>query len=133
MSLATQIGLAMTAIATEVKTKTTRTLGGSEATVVASGTSGTVTLDCSAASIFTLTPTAAVTTLTISNPPASGKGCTITLVVTQGGTPFAIATPTGGIFYGAATPTQVASKKCLFTYFTTDAGTTWHCSGVVQV
>lgn len=133
MSLASQISSLATAIATEVSKRALRTQGGAETVAAASGTSGTVTLDASTASVFTLTPTADVTTLTISNPPASGKCCTITLIVTQGGTPRAIATPTGGIFYGAATPAQVASKKCIFTYMTTDAGTTWHCSGVVQV
>lgn len=110
-----------------------RKLGGAEVVAVASGTSGTVTLDCSTASVFTLTPTAAVTTLTLSNPPATGTACTITLCVTQGGTPYAIATPSGGVFYGATTPTQVASKKCLFTYLTTDGGMSWHCTAAVQV
>lgn len=110
-----------------------RTLGGDEAVAAASGTSGTVTLDCSAASVFTLSPTADVTTLTISNPPATGRACTITLVVTQGGTPRAIATPAGGIFLVGASPTQVASKVCVFTYLTVDGGTTWVCSGGVQV
>lgn len=107
--------------------------GGAEQVAAASGTSGTVTLDCSAASIFTLTPSGSVTTLTISNPPASGIGCTITLIVSQGATPRTIATPTGGIFIDAATPTQVANKVCVFTYLTTDGGTTWICSAGVQV
>lgn len=109
------------------------THGGYETAAAASGTSGTVTLDCSTASVFTLSPTGNVTTLTLSNPPSAGIACTITLIATQGGTPRTIATPSGGVFYGAATPTQVASKKCIFTYLTTDGGTTWHCSGVVEV
>lgn len=109
------------------------THGGYESVAVASGTTGTVTLDCAAASVFTLSPTGNVTTLTLSNPPATGTACTITLIVTQDSTPRTIATPTGGVFYGAATPAQVASKKCIFTYMTVDGGTTWACSGVVQV
>lgn len=109
-----------------------RTLGGDEAVAVASGTSGTVTLNCATASVFTLAPTAAVTTLSITNPPASGNACTITLIVNQGATPYAIATPTGGVFYGAASPTQAANKDCIFTYLTTTAGASWHCSAAVQ-
>lgn len=109
------------------------TLGGAEVSAAASGTSGTVTLDCSAASIFTLSPSGNVTTLTISNPPASGTACTITLIVIQGATPRTIATPTGGVFLGAASPTQVANKRCAFTYLTVDGGTVWHCSAAVQV
>jgi hypothetical protein len=108
-------------------------LGGAEVSAAASGTSGTVTLDCSAASIFTLSPTGNVTTLTISNPPASGTACTITLIVTQSGTPRSIATPTGGTFGGVSSPTQVASKWCIFTYMTVDAGTTWYCTALQQV
>lgn len=110
-----------------------RKLGGAEVAAAASGTSGTVTLDCSAASVFTLSPSGNVTTLTLSNPPATGTACTITLIVTQGGTPRTIATPSGGMFIGAATPTQVASKACIFTYMTVDGGTTWYCSAGVQV
>lgn len=125
----TMVGLANVANEAQM----TRVSGGKEAVAVASGTSGTVTLDASAASIYTLSPTAAVTTLTISNVPATGNGCTITLFVTQGATPYAIATPSGGVFYGAASPTQVANKRCAFTYITTDGGTTWHCSAAVQV
>lgn len=109
------------------------TLGGSEVVAAASGTSGTVTLDCSAASVFTLSPTGAVTTLTLSNPPASGKACTITLIVTQGATPRLIATPTGGVFIGAPTPTVVASKIMVYTYVTVDGGTTWLCYAATQV
>lgn len=109
------------------------TLGGAEVSAVASGTSGTVTLDCSAASVFTLSPTGAVTTLTLSNPPASGTACTITLIVSQGATPRTIATPSGGVFMGAATPTQIANKAGIFTYITVNAGTTWYCYAAVQV
>jgi hypothetical protein len=108
-------------------------LGGAEVSAAASGTSGTVTLDCSAASVFTLSPTGNVTTLTLSNPPATGTACTITLIVAQGATPRTIATPTGGVFIGAATPTQVANKRCVFTYLTVDGGTVWICSASVQV
>lgn len=107
--------------------------GGAEQVAAASGTSGAVTLDCSAASVFTVTPTGNITSLALSNLPASGISCTITLIVSQGATPRTIATPAGGIFLDAATPTQVANKICVFTYMTVDGGTTWICSAGVQV
>lgn len=110
-----------------------RARGGAEATQAAEGTSGTVTLRLGGASIFTLTPTGNVTALNIVGVPASGTAASVTLRVTQGATPYTIATPTGGSFFGAATPTQVASKRCRFDYFTLDAGATWDCSGTVQV
>lgn len=96
----------------------------------ASGTSGTVTLDASLGNIFTLTPTAAVTTLSITNPPTSVM-CRIELIVSQGGTPFAVALPANGHYHGP-TPTQVASKDCIFIYETVNAGTTWHCWASLQ-
>lgn len=105
--------------------------GGNEQAAAASGTSGTVTLDCNSASVFTLTPTAAVTTLSITNEPAAGTACTITLIVSQGGVAYPIAAPSGTTWLGTQ-PTQVASKKCAITYLTTDGGATWVASGAVQ-
>lgn len=137
MSLQTRLASLITAVGADVKALTlgtmTNILGGKEKTAAASGTSGTVTLDLSAASIFTLTPTAAVTTLAITNVPASGFGVSVRLKVTWGATPYAIAAPSGGIFYSAGTPTPVASKKAMYDFFTLDGGTSWDCSGVVQV
>lgn len=130
MSLASQVTSLATRIATEVKGKASRTKGGDEA-VAAAGTTGSVTLDCSTASVFTMSPSGNVTALAFSNVPASGRACTITLIVTQGGTVRTIAAPSGAVWL-AAQPTQVASKVCVLTYMTTDGGTTWYASGVVQ-
>lgn len=110
-----------------------RTRGGAEQVAVADGTTGTVTLRLAGGSIQTLTPTGNVTALNIADVPASGKSCTVTLIVTQGATPRTIATPPGGVFLGTASPTQLANKTCVFTYQTVDGGTTWICQGVVQV
>lgn len=119
-----------TAQATSIATKADRTKGGNEAVAAASGTTGTITLDCSAASIFTVTPTGAITP-SLTNVPASGNGCTITLIVNQGATAQTVNLPTGGVWLGSA-PTQAASKKCVVTMLTTDGGATWLSSGVVQ-
>lgn len=108
-------------------------LGGAEAKANAPATTGSVTLDLSTASVFQVTPTGNITSLTLSNPPAAGTACTVTFIVNQGATPRTIATPSGGVFLGAASPTQVANKTCVFTYLTVDGGTTWYCSAAVQV
>lgn len=107
--------------------------GGGEAVSAALGTAGAVTLDCSSASVYTLSPTANVTSLLLTNPPPTGTSCFITLIVSQGATPRTIATPSGGVFLGLATPTQVANKVGYFTYHTVNGGATWYCNGVVQV
>lgn len=109
------------------------TLGGAEKKAAASATTGSTTLDCSAASVFSVTPTGNITAVSLTNVPASGTACTITFIVNQGATPRTIATPSGGVFLGTATPTQVANKTCVFTYLTVDGGTTWYCSAAVQV
>lgn len=106
------------------------TLGGSEKSAALSATTGTATGDCSAASVFTVTPTGTVT-LAFSNVPASGTACTVTVIVTQGATPQTINLPSGGVWLAAA-PTQTASKACIITLLTVDGGTTWYASGVVQ-
>ena len=103
-----------------------------EEVAAASGTSGTVTLNLNTARVFTLTPTGNVTTLTISNWP-SGEAATVTLVVDQGATARTIATPSGGKFVGAATPTQANNKDCIFTYFSADGGTTIYCAASQEV
>lgn len=121
------------AVQTQIDGKASRTGGGREAKANAPATTGSVTLDLSAASVFQVTPTGNITSLAFSNVPASGIACTVTFIVNQDGTPRTIATPTGGVFLGAATPTQVANKTCVFTYLTTDGGTTWYCTAAVQV
>lgn len=108
-------------------------LGGAETNSSAPATTGSVTLDCSTSSTWKVTPTGNITSLTLSNPPASGTACTITFKVNQGATPRTIATPSGGTFGGAATPTQLANKWCIFTYYTDDGGSTWACSALQQV
>lgn len=51
-----------------------------------SNVAGTVTLNAALGDYFTLTLAANVTTLTITNPPAAGKGMTLTINLLQNGT-----------------------------------------------
>lgn len=106
------------------------TQGGAEQVTTGSATTGTVTLDCSTASVFTITPTGNIT-LAPSNVPGSGTACTITVVISMGSTLRTVTMPGGAIWLGAA-PTFVASKKAAITMLTTDGGTSWICSAGVQ-
>lgn len=105
--------------------------GGGETVNVASGTSGTVTLDLALGNIFTVTPTAAITAWTVNNRPGSGKMCRIQINVTQGATPYTVALPTNGHYHGPS-PIQVANKDCILICETTDDGAVWHCWASTQ-
>ena len=109
----------------------TKVGGGKEAVAALSATTGTATGDLSNASIFTVTPTGAIT-LAFSNVPASGTSCTVTLIVSQGSTAYAVTYPTGTVWIGASAPTQAANKKCVITLMTVDGGTSWLASAAVQ-
>jgi hypothetical protein len=106
------------------------TEGGAESVAAGSATTGTVTLDCSTASVFTITPTGDFT-LSPSNVPASGTACTITVIITMGSTLYDLTMPDGAIWLGGA-PTLVASKTAAVTMLTTDGGDTWVCSAGVE-
>ena len=94
---------------------------------------GTLVLDLTTANVFNVAHNANITTLTISNPPDSGKAGSFTLILTQDATggrtiifPGAVKWP-GGI---APTLSTTLNKKNILTFFTVDAGTTWFGSQV---
>jgi hypothetical protein len=62
--------------------------------------------------------------LTISNPPASGRCGIITLILTNGGT-GTITWPTGTKWPGGSAPTLQASGVDVLVFMTIDGGTTW--------
>jgi hypothetical protein len=71
---------------------------------------------------------AAITTLTISNPPASGSGGAFTLILTADGTARAI-TWGGAVKWPGGTPptlTSTLNKIDVFTFVTTDGGTSYY-------
>lgn len=105
--------------------------GGREKSAALSATTGTCTGDIATASIFTITPSGNWT-LAFSNVPATGTGCTVTVIVTEGATPRTMTQPSGVTFVGTAAPSVVASKIRVYTYLTVDGGTTWIASAAVQ-
>lgn len=87
-----------------------------------------LTLDLSTGNHFTCPLNANITTLTISNPPASGKAGALTIAFTADGTartitwPASVKWPSGV----APTPTSTNNKVDVFTLLTYDGGTTWY-------
>jgi hypothetical protein len=90
--------------------------------------SGTVTVDCNAAAYCPLTLTGNVTTLSLTNVPASPKAFSLTLEVIQGGSgSYTIAWP-GAVKWPAAvapTLTTTVGKADVVTLVTRDGGASW--------
>ena len=94
-----------------------------------SSSSGTLTLDLETGNVFEVTLTENVTTLTISNPPATGKAGSLTLILKQDATGSrTFAWPASVKSAGGTDPTisSAANAIDIYTLLTTDAGTTWY-------
>ena len=89
--------------------------------------SGTLVLNLETSNIFTVSLNAAITTLTISNPPASGSGGSFTLIFTADGTPRSVTWPASIKWAGGTAPTitSTSGKVDSFAFFTSDGGTNW--------
>ena len=81
-------------------------------------------VDLSAGNVFTKTISGA-TTLTFSNPPASGKAGAFTLILTNGGS-ATITWPTSVDWAAATAPTLTAAGVDVLTFTTIDGGTIWY-------
>lgn len=88
---------------------------------------GTLVLNLETSNIFTVSLNAAITTLTISNPPASGSGGSFTLIFTADGTVRSVTWPAAIKWANGTAPalTSTSGKKDVFSCFSTDGGTTW--------
>jgi hypothetical protein len=97
-------------------------------TVKAIGNSGTAaTVDLENGNVQTVTMTGNCT-FTFSNPPATGKGGSFTLILTQDGTGSRTATwPAAVKWAGGSAPTlsTAAAAIDVLTFITTDGGTSW--------
>jgi hypothetical protein len=81
-------------------------------------------IDLSLGNIFTKTIGTA-TTLTFSNPPASGKGGAFTLILTNGSSSV-VTWPTSVDWAAATAPTLTAAGVDVLTFTTIDGGTIWY-------
>jgi len=95
-------------------------------TVYAHGTTGGAkTIDLTNGNIQTITLNAA-TTFTFSNPPASGKAGSLTLIINQGTTAYAVTWPSSVDWSGGSAPDlSTVSTDYVLVFLTTDGGTTW--------
>ena len=97
-------------------------------TAVVANTGTTYTIDLENGNVFNLTLTGNCT-YTFSNPPASGSAGAFTLIQNQDGTGSRTVTwPASVEWAGGSAPTitSTASSTDVFTFITTDGGTTWY-------
>jgi hypothetical protein len=90
-------------------------------------TGGTLTLNLETSNIFTVSLNAAITTITITNVPASGSGASFTLIFTADGTPRSVTWPSSIKWAGGTPPTITSAigKADSFAFFSSDGGTSW--------
>jgi len=88
-------------------------------------TGGSITCNLEDGNIQTITLNAA-TTFTFSNPPASGKAGSLTLIINQGTTAYAVTWPSSVDWSGGSAPDlSTVSTDYVLTFLTLDGGTTW--------
>ncbi len=96
-----------------------------------SSAAGTLELDMENGNYFDVTLTENVTTLTFSNPPASGKAGTIIFIASQDAGGGNVITWPGSVIWERATgtsPDQTITTLAvdIYMFLTVDAGTTWY-------
>ncbi len=131
-TLEARIASFIAALGPDIKKMVTNVNGGAEVVGSALATSGVVTANLNNGNIFPISPSASVSSLALANPSATGTGCSVRIIATNGSTAYLIPLPTGGAWLGAI-PVPTANKKTVYDYFTIDAGTTWYCSAVNTV
>jgi len=88
-------------------------------------TGGSITCNLEDGNIHTITLNAA-TTFAFSNPPASGKAGSLTLIINQGTTAYAVTWPSSVDWSGGSAPDlSTVSTDYVLVFLTTDGGTTW--------
>ena len=85
---------------------------------------GAVNIDYTSGNVVTATVDTSATTITFTNPPASGSAGSITLILTNAGSQTLAFT--GADWAGGTAPTWTASGVDVVTFITTDGGTTWY-------
>jgi len=92
-------------------------------------TASSQAIDLSLGNVVTATMAQSTTTFSITNPSASGKCCSFTLILTQDGSGSrAVAWPPSVKWPGDTAPTisTGASKVDILSFITVDAGTNWY-------
>jgi len=85
---------------------------------------GTMTVDLTLGNVVTATATANITTITLSNVPATGTCASFSLIATNFGA-FAVTWPASFKWPNGVAPTLTASGIDILVFFTVNGGTTW--------
>ena len=86
---------------------------------------GTDAIDLSAGNVVTATVSTGAQTFTFTNPSTSGKSCSFTLILTNGGSQT-VNWPGSVDWAGGSAPTLTTSGVDVLTFFTVDGGTIWY-------
>jgi len=86
---------------------------------------GTDAIDVSAGNVVTATVSTSTQTFTFTNPSATGKACSFTLILTNGGSQT-VNWPSSVDWAGGTAPTLTSSGVDILTFTTVDAGTIWY-------
>jgi hypothetical protein len=95
---------------------------------------GTLTLNIENGNVFRVSRNANISTVTISNPAATGNACSFTLIFDANGTSYTITWPAAVKWPGGTAPTitTTASRSDMFVFYTNNAGTTWYAMTAAQ-
>ena len=97
-----------------------------ESVNVVGGTGGgTQDFDIALGNVHTATVDTSTNTFTFSNPSATGKSCSFTLILTNGGSQT-VNWPAAVDWAGGTAPTLTTSGVDILTFMTIDAGTIWY-------
>jgi len=86
---------------------------------------GTDAIDLTVGNVVTATVSTGTQTFTFTNPSASGKSCSFTLILTNGGSQT-VNWPGSVDWAGGSAPTLTTSGVDVLTFFTVDGGTIWY-------
>jgi hypothetical protein len=86
---------------------------------------GTQDIDLTLGNVVTATVDTSTNVFTFSNPPATGKSGSFTLILTNGGSQT-VTWPTSVDWAGATAPTLTTAGIDVITFTTIDAGTIWY-------
>jgi uncharacterized protein YkvS len=86
---------------------------------------GSDAIDVSAGNVVTATVSSAEQTFTFTNPSATGRACSFTLILTNGGSQT-VNWPASVDWAGGTEPTLTSSGVDILTFTTVDAGTIWY-------
>ena len=98
---------------------------GEEVNAIGATGGGTQDIDLANGNVVTATVDTSANTFTFSNPPASGKCGSFTLILTNGGSQT-VNWPAAVDWAGGSAPTLTTAGIDVLTFTTVDAGTIWY-------